>query len=149
MIRFDRAKGDWETHNDKTRRSVHLHHNTVYLGNAAVQLFGYGQHRYYNAMYVWDTSTGEHESYMIDGASPRYLSASGVKGDKVFVLGGKGNSSGQQSLGVRLYDDLLEIDPITHAARTLWNAPVLSGCVPAHDIVFEDDGASFTALLLT
>lgn len=147
LIRYDEEKKDWSAPNTKERVSVHLHHNVVYMDSAIFQIFGYGQHRYSSEVFVWSPSGSPESSPEIDGLAPRYLAGAAARDGKIYVLGGKGNMSGHQELGVQYYDTFTEIDPAAGTAGTLWNNPMLKGLVPAKDIVFTDDGKSFLALL--
>ena len=140
FIRFDASNGDWERPGSRTRTSTALHHNSVYLEGNFYQMFGYGQHRYSNTAWIWNPESLEVTAMNISGADPRYLAGAAVSNGKIYVLGGKGNESGQQELGVILYDSLLEIDPQSLCAKTLWNSPALVDNTPARDLVFLEDG---------
>lgn len=154
MIRYDNGSGDWTESNTKDRVSVHLHHNIVYLDSTCVQMFGYGQHRYSSEIFVWAPSVSHGGApyilegpLYIDGLAPRYLAGAASIDGKIYVLGGKGNVSGQQELGTQFYDTFTEIDPSDGTSRDLWHNPMLKNMVPAKDIVFTDGGKSFLALL--
>ena len=149
FIRYDREKGDWEAPNGRERTSTFLHHNSLYLPDRKeyVQMFGYGQHRYSNMAFLWNPADYSVSSAELKGAGPRYLSAAGLHDGKIYILGGKGNASGQQELGTRLWDDFCEVDPDSFVCKPLWHSEVLSAKVAAHDLVFEEDGKSFLALV--
>lgn len=147
FIRFDHDTRDWAAPNGKKRVSVHLHHNTLYIDDICYQMFGYGQHRYSDEIFIWTPSDGLVGSSSIEGVAPRYLAGAGVKDGKIYVLGGKGNVEGFQELGVQYYDDFIEIDPVSGTSRTLWRNPLLKSCVPARDILFEEGRNSFLVLL--
>lgn len=154
MIRYDKTSGDWTDSNVKDRVSVHLHHNVVYLDSTCVQMFGYGQHRYSSEIFVWaQTRSHGGAPYIlegplyIDGLAPRYLAGAASLDGKIYVLGGKGNVSGQQELGTQFYDTFSEIDPSDGTFQDLWHNPLLKSMVPAKDIVFTDGGNFFLALL--
>lgn len=140
FVRFDSAKGDWEKESGRTRMSTHLHHNSVLVGGKYYQMFGYGQHRYSNTVWIWDPKTFGMEERELSQASPRYLAGAAEHDGKVYVLGGKGNAFGHQELGVHLYDALLEIDPVSLSATTLWANPLLQEYTPAQDLLFLEDG---------
>lgn len=140
FIRFDAEKGDWEKASDRTRMSIHLHHNTVFVDGKFCQMFGYGQHRYSNTAWIWDPETFAMDVRELTGVAPRYLAGAGEHDGRIYVLGGKGNESGRQELGVSLFDSLLEIDPRTLDAKTLWSNPVLKSRTPARDLLFLEDG---------
>ena len=140
FIRFNSEKGDWESPVGRTRISTTLHHNSVCAGGKYYQLFGYGQHRYSNTAWIWDPASFETSAVEISGAAPRYLAGAGQRDGKIYVLGGKGNESGRQELGVMLFDSCLEIDPRSMSAQTLWSNPLLKENTVASDLVFVDDG---------
>lgn len=140
FIRFDAEKGDWERPSDRTRRSIHLHHNTVLAGGRFFQLFGYGQHRYSNTAWIWDPATFRLDVRELTGVAPRYLAGAGEHDGRIYVLGGKGNESGRQELGVYQFDSLLEVDPGTFTPKTLWTNPVLRKYTPAQDLLFLEGG---------
>lgn len=149
FIPYDRFSHEWGSGNGRTRTSVYMHHNTLWLPESGrfVQILGYGQHRYSNLAFFWSPSDPAPICRELKGIAPRYLAAAGVKDGKIYVLGGKGNSTGRQELGTVLFDDFCEIDPDSCTARTLWHSSALTGKVAARDIVFEDGGKSFLALL--
>ena len=149
FIRFDAQAGDWVSDYTRTRTSTLLHNNSLWLEDSGryVHIFGYGQHKYSNMAYWWSPDSLSVRETVLEGAAPRYLSAAGVHDGKVYFLGGKGNADGRQELGVRFWDDFCEIDPADGSVRTLWHNELLRNNVAAKDIVFEDGGESFLALV--
>lgn len=140
FIRFNTADGDWEKPSSRERTSVLLHHNSIYAGGKFFQMFGYGQHRYSNNVWIWDPSTYKTEARTLQGVDPRYLAGAAEHDGKIYVLGGKGNDSGQQELGVYLFDTFQEIDPNTLSVITKWSNPILKKYTPAQDLLFLEDG---------
>ena len=143
MVRYDAASGEWEEDNGRTRTFTYLHGNTLYLKDSGkfIEIFGYGQHRYSNAVRVWSPEDiGAVCTSTLEGVEPRYLAGAGISDGKIYVLGGKGNESGRQELGVRLFDSLVETDPVTLSSRTLWENEILGEKVPAKDLVFTEEG---------
>lgn len=138
FIRF--SGSDWERESSRERTSIHLHNNSVFTGGQFYQMFGYGQHRYSNTVWCWDPVTFTSEARELTGVQPRYLAGAGEKDSKIYILGGKGNETGRQELGVSLFDSLLEVDPKTLESKELWSNPVLRKYTPAKDIVFLEDG---------
>lgn len=83
--------------------------NVMYTGGDYVQMFGYGHHKYFSEIYV---KRGD-ETDCLNGSrkiSPRYLSAAGICGRKLFAVAGVGNVSGSQLAGSRIYTDIFSID---------------------------------------
>ena len=147
FIRYDHHANEWTAANGKKSVSVHLHHNSVYMDGVCYQMFGYGQHRYSNEIFAWTPSEELIDSLSVEEVAPRYLAGAAAKDGKIYVLGGKGNVAGLQKLGTQYYDDFIEIDPVAGTSHTLWKNPLLESCVPARDLVFEENGNSFLALL--
>lgn len=147
MIRYDNATNDWTAANAKERVSVHLHHNIVYMDSTSFQMFGYGQHRYSSEIFAWTPARGLEGNLAIGGLAPRYLAGAAAMDGKIYVLGGKGNVAGLQELGTGYYDTFTEIDPEAGTASELWSNPLLKTMVPAKDLVFDDNGKTFLALL--
>ena len=149
FIRFDGQAGDWASDNPRTRTCTLLHNNSLWIEGLGeyMHIFGYGQHKYSNMAYWWDPDNLSVRSGELKGIAPRYLSAAGVLGDKVYVLGGKGNAEGRQELGVRFWDDFCEVDPADGSAKTLWHNELLRSNVAAKDLVFEEGGETFLALV--
>lgn len=147
FIRYDLMANEWAAPNGKKSVSVHLHHNTVYIDGVCYQMFGYGQHRYSDKIFTWTPSGELVDSLSVEGVAPRYLAGAAAKDGRIYVLGGKGNAAGLQKLGTQYYDDFIEIDPVAGTSHTLWQNPLLRSCVPARDLVFEENGNSFLALL--
>ena len=76
-----------------------LHHNAAYLpaGNSLVVFGGYGFYRYNADLYVRNTASENWEkTTFAEQMAPRYLSAMGVRGDSLLILGGYGSRSGRQ-----------------------------------------------------
>ena len=142
FISWDASAGEWEADDDRSRISVYLHNNSVYLEAEGrfMEMFGYGQHRYSHTVRFWTPDSLRVTESVLAGIEPRYMAAAGVKDGKVYILGGKGNDAGQQELGVSFYDALLEIDPSSLSSRILWENPLLKGNVPGRDLVFGEDG---------
>ncbi|MBP5558548.1 MAG: hypothetical protein J6X71_02150 [Bacteroidales bacterium] len=149
FIRFDPRTGDWVSDNSRTRTSTLLHNNSLWLESEGkyIHLFGYGQHKYSNTAYIWSPADMTVSAMDLTGVAPRYLAAAGVKDGRIYILGGKGNADGRQELGVQTWDDFCEIDPADGSARTLWHSDLMKSNVAAKDLVFEDGGESFLALV--
>ncbi len=148
VIRFDLASHDWERSNPRTKRSIYLHDNIMYDrdGGRYLQMFGYGQHRYQKSIKSWDPEQDSVSVYDINGLTPRYLAAAGMRDGKIYVYSGKGNIQGAQEFGTRIYNDFIEIDLSTLTARTLWTGNGEEDEVAASNLIPESNRNSFLAL---
>ncbi|MCM1501338.1 MAG: hypothetical protein NC115_01565 [Bacteroidales bacterium] len=149
IIRFDYGMKDWVQDNDRKGHSIYLHTNIVHDSSADryFSLFGYGYHRYSNELQIWNPATGEVIKKNLDLIPPRYLAAAGQKDNKIYVFGGKGNNSGAQELGSRLFGDLFAVDKASLETVKVWAEKPDYAFVAASDLVFEQDSDSFLALL--
>ena len=148
LIKFDPACHDWERDNPIAKHSSHLHNNLIYhraSGNF-IEMFGYGQHRYSNNLFVWNPEEGSSFSAEITELGPRYMAAAGISGDKIYVFSGRGNTQGVQELGTKIYGDLVEIDVNDFSARVIWSENTNSTEVAAADLLFEHNKDSFLTL---
>ena len=148
LIKFDPACHDWERDNPIAKHSSHLHNNLIYhraSGNF-IEMFGYGQHRYSNNLFVWNPEEGSSFSAEITELGPRYMAAAGISGDKIYVFSGRGNTQGVQELGTKIYGDLVEIDVNDFSARVIWSENTNSTEVAAADLLFEHNRDSFLTL---
>lgn len=149
LIRFDESTHDWSADNMRKRHSVHLYTNTVYdrVSGTFLCMFGYGQHRYSDDLVVWNPSSDSLRRMDLQDIPPRYLAATGIRDRKVYIFGGKGNPSGAQELGIHLYGDLWTLDMDSFETQRLWDGGDNCQEVAASNLIFDEDGKSFYALV--
>jgi hypothetical protein len=86
------------------------HHNSYYNpANNSIYLFGgYGFHKYNSEIRKIDLTNMSVENLQSNNSvyNPRYLGASGVLNDTVYILGGYGSTSGDQLINPQSYYDL-------------------------------------------
>lgn len=105
------------------------HHSAVYLDGEDKMLMsgGYGNRRYYNDFIQYDITNSRWDTLRFSGdvIPPRFFAAMGVApdGKSLYVYGGKGNSSGNQDVGVVYYYDLYKVDLQTRKVSKLWEQP--------------------------
>jgi len=111
IARYNTATHTWDKKFEAGAVSDFWHLNkSISINDSSLYLFGgYGHLVYKNTVqqYHFNTDTWENISPKGDFFMPRYLAALGAteKGDTVYILGGYGNSSGQQILNPKnMYD---------------------------------------------
>jgi DNA-binding SARP family transcriptional activator len=130
-----------------------LHHHGSYLNSATGEftLFGgFGRMRYSNDFFSYDLSKKEWSS--IDGLegdflSPRYFSSVGYlkETNSIYIFGGMGNESGEQTVGRKYYYDLYKIDLTTKQISKLWEIPwERDNVVPVRGMVILNDSSFYT-----
>ena len=147
-IDFDENAGDWTADNPRKGKSLYLHSNVLRDSASAsyLQVFGYGQHRYHNCLVRWFPQTGEFSKSVLGDIGPRYLSCAGIKGDSLYVFGGKGNPQGAQEFGTRLYADFWAVSLKDYSSHKKWSLDTGLQEVAAPELVFSDEDSSFLAL---
>ena len=130
-----------------------LHHHGAYFNSSTKQytLFGgFGRMRYSKDFFSydlahksWDTLSG----FTGDFLSPRYFSSVGYlkKTNCVYVFGGMGNESGEQSVGRKYYYDLYKIDLNKKHISKLWEIEwKRDNVVPVRGMVILEDSSFYT-----
>lgn len=131
-----------------------LHHHGSYFNPSTEQytLFGgFGRMHYSKDFFSydlnkkkWDTLSG----FTGDFLSPRYFSSVGYlkETNSIYIFGGMGNESGEQTVGRQYYYDLYKIDLNTKHVSKLWEIQwKQDNMVPVRGMVIPD-GSSFYTL---
>ena len=111
---LDPISGEWSNEsifNVGKRKEIYTMHNSIFnkSENAIYMIGGYGQFKYFNDVYKLDLNTQEWEKRILKDRifKPRYLAGSDILGDSIYILGGYGSSSGNQSMSPKSYFDFL------------------------------------------
>ncbi len=130
-----------------------LHHHGAYFNADTEQytLFGgFGKMRYSKEFFSYDLNKNEWDTlggFTGDFLSPRYFCSVGYlpQTNCVYVFGGMGNESGEQTVGRKYYYDLHKIDLNTKRVSKLWEIPwEQDNVVPVRGMVILDDSAFYT-----
>lgn len=141
----------WRVESDE-EFDMQLHHHDYFYSPKCkhhVIFGGFGNMKFSNKFYLHDG--GHHGWYMIDSLAgnritPRYFVAMGYLEDNnsVYVFGGMGNESGQQTVGRRYFYDLYRVDLTTYKVDKLWELKNQNGnTVPARGMVVTDDSTFY------
>ncbi|WP_162276929.1 galactose oxidase [Mucilaginibacter pedocola] len=111
VVKFDEVAGRWKGNFEPGDVTGYWHANSMFsAADTSLYLFGgYGYLRYKNSINRYHFNTGKWSSIKAKGDffTPRYLAGAGATplGDTAYILGGYGNSSGQQIINPgNLYD---------------------------------------------
>jgi hypothetical protein len=142
----------WTTENS-TQLISPLHHHGSYFNPSTEQytIFGgFGRMRYSKDFFSYDLNKMKWdtlEGFTGDFLSPRYFPSVGYlkKTNSVYVFGGMGNESGEQSVGRKYYYDLHTIDLNTKRISKLWEIEwKQDNVVPVRGMVILDDSCFYT-----
>lgn len=130
-----------------------LHHHGSYFNTSTGQytIFGgFGNMRYSKNFFSYDLEKGEWEifdGFTGDNISPRYFSSVGYlkETNSIYIFGGMGNESGEQTVGRKYYYDLYKVDLNTKHITKLWEIPwEKDNVVPVRGMVILDDSHFYT-----
>jgi DNA-binding SARP family transcriptional activator len=124
-----------------------LHHHASYIDQrkSIYTIFGgFGNMKYSKNFFSFDLhqkTWNPIEGFSGDVISPRYFSSVGYRPDSntLYVLGGMGNESGEQSVGRNYYYDLHQVDLDTKIVTKLWEIPWENdNMVPVRGMLVDD-----------
>lgn len=149
---LDLNTNKWTAENSQQMFSP-LHHHGSYFDQANEQFTifgGFGRMLYSKDFFTydlnkksWDTLKG----FSGDFLSPRYFSSVGYlkETNSIYVFGGMGNESGEQTVGRKYYYDLYQIDLNTKKISKLWEIQWnKDNMVPVRGMVILNDSSFYT-----
>ncbi len=134
------------------RLPTQLHHHNGYYDseNQKYIVFGgFGSQHYNKEFYSYDLVEKKWSllSFQGDKITPRYFSSMCYRKDQnaLYVFGGMGNESGDQTIGRRYYYDLYKVDLNAKKITKLWEIPWEGdNVVPVRSMVMVDDSCFYT-----
>lgn len=142
----------WTAENS-SQLPTQLHHHGSYLDPGAGQytLFGgFGNMHYSKNFFSYDLNSRQWDTlkgFSGDFLSPRYFSSVGhlKKTNSLYIFGGMGNESGEQTVGRKYYYDLYRVDLNTKHITKLWEiAWEKDNVVPVRGMVILNDSCFYT-----
>ncbi|GET28037.1 DNA-binding transcriptional activator [Prolixibacter sp. SD074] len=130
-----------------------LHHHGSFFDPDKKQytIFGgFGSMHYSKNFVTYDIENKEWKTrnrFSGDFLSPRYFSSVGYLKEKnsVYIFGGMGNESGQQTVGRRYYYDLYKVDLNTNKITKCWQIPWnKDNVVPVRGMIVLNDSCFYT-----
>ncbi len=149
LSRFSFDKAAWGAHPAPTQDLVHFNHARAFNPADSSYYFfgGYGHYAYHNDLYRVKPHSGVIESVEYTNAiPPRFGATMGIKDNKLYITGGRGNQLGKQALESYFYYDMWEIDLATMEARKLWEIPgdeMQKGWMLSNSMIWDDNDKAF------
>lgn len=133
--------------------SVQLHHHDGFWDETTGKYLvfgGFGNKRFNNTFLEYDIEGDRWDtlSYSGDRIIPRYFSGMAVNKNRehIYVFGGMGNESGEQSVGRNYLHDLYLLDRKQQSVRRLWQNASDHRLVVARDMILTPDEKYIYAL---
>lgn len=145
---FDFNSQAWSSHTPNTKEHSYWNNSVVMKPDegAIISFGGYGFYRYNNDLvkkYPFD-GRSEEKAQLAD-ISPRYSSATALRGNTLYVFGGRGNKTGRQELFPQNFYDFYAINLQTNQANKLWGAEKLGDgdFMPSENMVYDAERDCF------
>ena len=139
---LDHFRWETESHDDLF---MQLHHHSGFLDtkrNQYIIFGGFGNRRYNKYFFSYDLSTQQWDTihYSGDKINPRYFQGMAESDNNLYVFGGMGNDTGDQTIGRRNYYDLYKFDLDKRECTKLWEIDWgEKHLVPARNMVIVGD----------
>ena len=123
---FSSSTGNWEGLFYKDILKNPLFHFNAYYENSSQNILifgGYSDFKYLNRFLKYDSYSNSINEILMEGdnISPRFKSGMGSLNDStLFLYGGEGNLSGDQSIGKIPFNDLYKIDLKNNSINLVW-----------------------------
>lgn len=133
----------------KAFTSVQLHHHNGFWDgkrNRYLVFGGFGNRLYSNKFLSYNEMADRWDTLQFKGdmIPPRFFSSMACSrlNDRLFIYGGVGNESGDQSIGHNYYNDLYEVDLKDQLIKRYWSLPVDEKRVPSGQMILSEDEKS-------
>jgi len=129
----------------KAHTPVQLHHHNGYLNknNQYLVFGGFGNRSYSDNFLSYNSVSDRWDTLHFNGdkISHRFYSsmASSKKGDYLYIYGGVGNESGDQSVGHNYYDDLYRVNLINRTIKKCWDKHSNKNLVSGERMILSAD----------
>lgn len=148
MAALDVSTRTWQV-TGKAYTPVQLHHHNGFLmkDNRYVVFGGFGNKCYSNNFLAYNPVTDRWDTLHFKGdrVSPRFFSsiATSPKGDFLYIYGGVGNDSGDQTVGHNYYDDLYRVNLENQTIKKCWDNHSGKKLVSSERMILSNDQKYF------
>jgi len=131
----------------KAYTPIQLHHHNGFLDKRRgryIVFGGFGNRRYSNSFLSYNFLSDRWDTLKFKGDNicPRFFSAmtSSKNGNYLYIYGGVGNDSGDQSVGHNYYNDLYRIDLTHKTIKKYWDNHPSEKQVPGERMILSTNG---------
>ena len=151
MASLDLDKGEWIPV-DSLSLPVQLHHHNYFFShqsNCLLLFGGFGNQKYHNALISYDFKGHSIDTIKLTGdvITPRFGAGMAHVGDSLlYIYGGVGNISGEQTLGRVYFNDLYRINLSNYRVTKCWSNPLYEKEVIGNQMIYLEKENSLYAL---
>ena len=151
MASLDLDKGEWNPV-DSLSLPVQLHHHNYFFNHQSNRLLlfgGFGNQKYHNALISYDFKGHSIDTLKLTGdmIAPRFGAGMAHVGDSLlYIYGGVGNISGEQTLGRVYFNDLYRINLSNYRVTKCWSNPLDEKEVIGNQMIYLEKENSLYAL---
>jgi len=147
MASLDLTSLKWEAVTNQVL-PMQLHHHAGCFNPATNEYLifgGFGATYYFNNFYAFNLNINQWTQIDLketDPITPRYFSSMGFDKSKsnIYIFGGMGNATGDQTIGRVYYYELYQINLKTNTLKKIWSIPWKNeNFVPARNLIFTSD----------
>ncbi len=129
-----------------------MHHHANYLDTLRNRFYafgGFGNKQYFNELKYYDINSNQWSKIGLNGdvINPRYYVSMGINDNlsQIYIFGGMGNKSGNQTLDRNYFYDFYSVDLKTSKVKKIFeNNKIKENFISSRNLVFiEDDKNSF------
>jgi len=140
---FNFEESSWEREAiNEERPTQWMQHSKIVLpaDSTFLRIFGYGYHKYNSSIDLYSfTNKNLKKIDLSTRIEPRYLSSLGLNDSILYIYGGVGNKSGEQTHGSYIFNDLFKIDLRDFSISKAWSKETSNkSTIAAGNILIND-----------
>lgn len=150
MAYLDLSDFRWAVVSDKALPTQLHHHGNFFdeVNRRYIIMGGFGNAKFNKNFYSYDIERNKWDTLTLKGdkIDPRYFISMGHTQDNhLYIFGGMGNESGDQTVGRRYYYDLYKVNLDNYEVKKMWEIPWNNeNMVPVRGMVITDDSTFYT-----
>ncbi len=149
LSKYNFKTNTWSISAGNTREPTYWHHNALIspVDSSLVCFGGYGYYTYHSDLLKYNQTISKWKTYPLNNfIQPRYLAASALQGNEMYIFGGFGNKTGQQQFSPHTFCDLYSVSLNDFTVKKRWSMELLEGIVQSRSMVFDENGSDMYTL---
>lgn len=150
LSRYSFSTNSWSENGIKPIEPSYWHHNVEIspIDSSLICFGGYGYYTYHSVFQKYNIKTSSWEKTpLINDIQPRYLSASAIHNNNMYVFGGFGNKTGEQQLSPHTFCDLYSISLTDMSVTKKWEVQnKYEGMVFSQSLIVDENDSDLYVL---